>query len=330
MKAPLPPAIVLAAGIGRRLAPLTRTRAKPAVPVAGTPLILRVLAWLGREGVRDVVLNLHHRPETITRVVGHGARAGVTVRYSWEPDILGSAGGPRQALSLLGPRFFIVNGDTLVDLSLDALRDTHERTGAAVTLAVRPNPTPERYGGVIVDEPDRVHSFTRPGHATAALFVGVQMADAAVFANLPARRPASSVGGVYDALIADQPGAVRVHRVTTPFLDVGTPGDYLNACLALAEVEALDPLPAGDGSIIHPSASLTRTAVWDRVVVEERCRVHDCVLGDDVRLPAGSRLERQVVVRADGAAPTAGQRRLGDLLVSPIWPEQSGNRTTPA
>ena len=63
MRDPLPPAIVLAAGLGSRLAPLTRTRAKPAVPVAGTPLILRVLAWLGREGVRDVVLTLHHRPE---------------------------------------------------------------------------------------------------------------------------------------------------------------------------------------------------------------------------------------------------------------------------
>ncbi len=144
MRDPLPPAIVLAAGLGRRLAPLTRTRAKPAVPVAGTPLILRVLAWLGREGVRDVVLNLHHRPESITRIVGHGARAGVAVRYSWEPDILGSAGGPRQALPLLGPCFFIVNGDTLVALSLEALRDTHERTGAAVTLAVGSNPAPDR------------------------------------------------------------------------------------------------------------------------------------------------------------------------------------------
>ncbi len=321
MRNPLPPAIVLTAGLGTRLAPLTRTRAKPAVPVAGTPLILRVLAWLGREGVRDVVLNLHHRPESITRVVGHGARAGVAVRYSWEPDILGSAGGPRQALPLLGPRFFIVNGDTLVDLSLDALRAAHERTGAAVTLAVGPNPAPDRYGSVLVDELDRVRAFTGTGHATAAHFVGVQIADASVFAGLPAGRAAASIGGIYDTLIANRPGAVRVHSVATPFLDVGTPGDYLAACLALAEVEARGQLPPGEGSTVHPSASLTRTAVWDRVVVEERCRLHDCILGDGVRLPPGSRLERQVVVAAGGAAPTAGQRRLGDLLVSPIWPD---------
>ena len=130
----LPPALVLAAGLGTRLRPLTNVRAKPAVPVAGRPLVVRILEWLAEQGVEDVVVNLHHRPETVTRVVGHGRGAGVRVRYSWEPIILGSAGGPRQALPLLGRRFFIVNGDTLTTLSLRALADAHERTGSAVTL----------------------------------------------------------------------------------------------------------------------------------------------------------------------------------------------------
>ena len=75
------PALVLTAGLGTRLLPLSEVRAKPALPVAGQPLISRILGWLHRAGVRRVVLNLHHRPETITRIVGDGSRLGLSVRY---------------------------------------------------------------------------------------------------------------------------------------------------------------------------------------------------------------------------------------------------------
>src|SRR4051812_32950178 len=103
--------------------PLSDVRAKAAVPVAGEPLVRRSLAWLQSQGVRDVVLNLHHRPETITTIVGDGSDLGVRVRYSWEqPRVLGSAGGPRQALPLIdgsaADPLLIVNGDTLTDVDL--------------------------------------------------------------------------------------------------------------------------------------------------------------------------------------------------------------------
>ena len=89
MRSPtLPPAIVLTAGLGTRLSPLTLVRAKPAVPVAGIPLVLRLLRWLADQGVQSVVLNLHHLPDTITRVVGQGDGTALQVRYSWEQTIL--------------------------------------------------------------------------------------------------------------------------------------------------------------------------------------------------------------------------------------------------
>ena len=88
------PALVLTAGFGTRLDPLTRLRAKPAVPLAGTTLIDRILAWLHHEGVRDVVLNLHSQPESLAGILGDGAHLGLRVRYSWEQPLLGSAGGP--------------------------------------------------------------------------------------------------------------------------------------------------------------------------------------------------------------------------------------------
>ena len=118
MTATLPAALVLAAGLGTRLRPLTFCRAKAAVPVAGVPLIRRHLARLAILGVRDVVVNLHHRPDTIAAVVGDGAALGTRVRYSWERVLLGSAGGPRRALPLLDDRFFLINSDTLCDVDL--------------------------------------------------------------------------------------------------------------------------------------------------------------------------------------------------------------------
>src|SRR5688500_5937251 len=112
---PLRRALVLTAGLGTRLQPLTLVRAKPAIPVAGEPLVRRLVRWLAAHGVTDVVLNLHHLPATLTAVVGDGSDLGSLVRYSWEqPQVLGSAGGPRQALPILGAdAFLIANGDTL-------------------------------------------------------------------------------------------------------------------------------------------------------------------------------------------------------------------------
>src|SRR5436190_13329953 len=94
-------ALVLAAGLGSRLRPLTQARAKAAAPVDGEPLARRAIRWLVGHGVRDLVVNLHHKPESIAAAVGDGSDLGALVRYSWESPILGSAGGPRHALPLL-------------------------------------------------------------------------------------------------------------------------------------------------------------------------------------------------------------------------------------
>src|SRR5207244_3507808 len=115
-------------GLGTRLRPLTEVCAKAAIPVAGEPSIRRIVVWLAGHGVDDVVLNLHHRPETIAAVAGDGGDLGVRVRYSWEqPVVLGAAGGPRQALAIVGADvFFLINGDTLTDLDLGAFCQAHQ------------------------------------------------------------------------------------------------------------------------------------------------------------------------------------------------------------
>ena len=223
-------ALVLAAGLGTRLRPLTDACAKPAIPVAGEPLIRRIVRWLAAHDVNDLVINLHYLPHTVTAVVGDGSDLSVRVRYSWEqPQILGSAGGPRLALDIIGDEtFLIVNGDTLTDLDVRRLVDNHRRSGAIVTLALVKNQEPEKYGGVIMTDDGTVTGFAARGPAATGSyhFIGVQVAQAEAFRQLPAGQPAQSIGGVYDALIAAQPGSIRGYVSNAAFWDIGTLEDY--------------------------------------------------------------------------------------------------------
>jgi len=318
----MPPALILAAGLGTRLRPLTFCRAKPAVPVAGVPLIVRHLKGLADQDVSDVVVNLHHRPETIAAVVGDGAASGCRVRYSWEPVLLGSAGGPRHALSLLGDRFFLLNGDTLCDVNLGQLLDTHLSSGALVTLAVTPNLATKRYGGVLVDPDGWVTRFVPSSDNQRGLhFVGVQLVEASVFKPLTDGTPTASVGGIYDKLLT-RPGQVAVHRVDKRFLDIGTPADYLATHRSISAAPTSKEFSSGHRCLVHPSARLDGSVLWNDVTVGAHCRVTNCVLADGVRLPDGTNLDRHTVVQmpAEAQAETTmfGVRQLGDLLIAQI------------
>jgi NDP-sugar pyrophosphorylase family protein len=313
-----PPALILAAGLGTRLHPLTLVRAKPAVPVNGQPLVRRILSWLASHGVRDTVINLHHRPESIAAVVGDGADLGVRVRYSWEQPVLGSAGGPRRALPLLtdggAGRFLLVNGDTLSTVAIDALLDRHERSGATVTLALIPNPNPDKYGGVRLSDRGYVTGFTTRGTPGPSFhFIGVQVAEGRTFAPLVDGVPAESVNMLYPRLIADDAESVAGFVSDAAFNDIGTPRDYLDTSLALASIEG--PRLTGERVTAARSAEIIRTALWDDVTVSADVRLTDCIVCDGVRLAGGSAYERCAITLAGGASPLAGDRIEGDLLI---------------
>ena len=278
------PALILSAGVGSRLDPLTRLVAKPVVPLAGRTLIERVIGWLTGAGVTDVVINLHHRPESIAAIVGDGSALGVRVRYSWEPAILGSAGGPRHALPLLDAEtFLIVNGDTLVDFALKAMIAQHETCGADVTVAVIPNPRPDHYHGMELDADDRVTGFVLRSEGRPSWhFVGVQVVHARVFASLPDNVAAETVTGVYRELVRTQPGALQAFRANTTFLDVGTPRDYHDAALRLAYPA---PNVIESGATLAPSARLTRTVVWPGAAVGAGADLEGCIVTSHVHVP---------------------------------------------
>ena len=320
------PALVLTAGLATRLRPLSDVRAKAALPVAGEPIISRILRWLRDAGVRRVVLNLHHRPETITRIVGDGADWNLAVRYSWEVPVLGSAGGPRRALPLLdAERFLIVNGDTLTDCDLRAVAERHVDTGALATIALVQKAV-DRYA--LVDEAGIVQGFadekaaglkpraTGSGRRHVARtfrsadlpwhFIGVQAVEARAFAGVPENQPFETVKQLYPALIAQQSGSIRAFQSAAEFLDVGTIADYFDTVDVVAAREGRS-VDRGSNTAVDPRAVVEHSILWDRVRVEPGAQLIDCVVADDVVVPAGARYARCAIV----ADP-------GGLIVSPF------------
>ena len=242
-----PDALLLTAGVGSRLHPLTLVRAKPAVPLAGVPLITRILRACAAAGLSRVVLNLHHRPETIARVAGDGGDLGLTLRYSWEQPVLGSAGGPRHALPLLdGDPYLLLNGDTLATVDLRALWAHHHAHDALVTMALIPNPEPARFGGVLVDADGWITGFCRRGDPRPNYhFFSAQVVARSVFAGLPDGVPAESVLSVYPRIIAETPRRLRAFICDAPFIEVGTPADYRRVHERLAAEDGVSPWTSG-------------------------------------------------------------------------------------
>jgi NDP-sugar pyrophosphorylase family protein len=368
-----PRALVLTAGLGTRLRPLTYLRAKAAVPVNGETLARRAVRWLASQGITDLVLNLHHHPESITASVGDGFDLGARVRYSWEQPLLGSAGGPRHALPLLidrterdaasqapnpepristfesrgpspdspaytaerlrrglavartdgtasggGRTFVIINGDTITDVDLTAMARRHVASGALVTMALIPNPQPEKYGGVVVSDSEIVTGFTRAGATRENYhFIGVQFAEARTFADLADGVPAESVNALYPRLMASEPGSIAAFISSASFQDIGTPADYLRTSVQLAQEEG-DRLAAGRNVQVAASATVRGTAVWDDVVIGAHATLIDCIVGDGARIPDRAKYERCAIVPAGERSPVAGERIDGGLLVAAL------------
>jgi len=202
-------AMVLAAGFGTRLAPLTHTTPKPLLPVAGRPFLEHILGMLRQGGVREVVINLHHLGDRIEAHVGDGARFGLAVRYSREATILDTGGGIKHAEPLLGGEpFFVVNGDSLLEVSLHELADFHQRRGGIATMALRADPDAARYGLVEIDADARVRRIVGlpAGPPAAALhgfmFPGLHVLDPAVFAHMAPGGVFSITRITYPAMIA--------------------------------------------------------------------------------------------------------------------------------
>lgn len=180
-------AMILAAGFGTRLRPLTDTRPKPLVDVAGHPMIAYPLALLREAGITEVVVNLHHLGGRVREALGDGSAFGVSITYSEEDPILDTGGGIKKVESFLrGGTFVVLNSDSIMDLHLPSVIDWHRRHGALATMVLRPDPETARYGAIEVDANCRIRRFLgRPERVdeplTPYMFAGVHVFEPELF-----------------------------------------------------------------------------------------------------------------------------------------------------
>lgn len=284
-------AMILAAGLGTRLRPLTDQIPKPLAPVVDKPNIVRTIEHLASCGITEIAINLHHLPEAIRAALGDGSHLGVSIAYSHEPKILGTGGGIKQALPLLGDgTFVVVNGDALFAPDLDAALAAHRRRGALATLVLRRDPQAEEFGAVGLDDGDRIRRLVWAGDPTTGhrqfMFTGVHVLEPEIAPRLP--DDGCIVRQTYAPLVEHERAPIYGVVDESYFCDLGTPQRYLEANLALVTGrERLTGLvPPAEGVYLGTDVDLG-----------EGCRVGPAaVIGDRAQLAPGISVERAVVL----------------------------------
>ncbi len=222
-------AIILAAGLGTRLRPLTHSIPKPALPVGGVPILFFHLALLHQVGIRDIVINLHHRPQKIKDLLHQSKKWGLEIRYSFEPKILGTAGGIAQALAMMkNETTFVLNGDVLCDMDLAAMFRLHQRTRAKATLAAIDRRAAAIKSFIESDSQGRIwriagepSSVSSPKKLQKSIFSGVHILEPELFRNYPSHSFGCVVRQIYHPALV-QGERLQAYSHPGSWWDLGT------------------------------------------------------------------------------------------------------------
>jgi NDP-sugar pyrophosphorylase family protein len=280
--------------------------------------------------VREVVVNLHHLPETVVGALRQARGFGLKVHCSLEQRILGTGGGPRAVRDFFGREpFLLVNGDVLFAFDLRALVRRHRESGACATLALRPNRDPVAYSPLLTDRRGRILSIAgrpQPAAGTVSMFAGVHVMDPALLERLP-EGPSDSVRDLYVPLLGAGAHLLGV-RTRGAWYDLGRPSLYLSA--------QIRRLPGGR-SLVDPGARVSRGArivrsvvgrrarllpgarvegsvVWEGAEVEAGAWVQGAILASGAIVREGERARRVIVLPAAALGPDAGGvARRGDM-----------------
>lgn len=319
-------AMVLSAGYGTRLWPLTEDRTKPAIPILGKPLVGYVAEYLAQYGVDQIIVNLHHRPDSVCRALGDGSQFGVKLQYVEEPVILGTSGALDNAREFLDEQTFIViNGKIITDIDLNAAIATHRRMKAIATLVLQPNERRERFSVVETSNGliTRFGGMPQKGESGSPLmFTGIQILEREIFSYIPRGVFSHSVSDVYPQAIA-QGERVAAHIGAGKWRELSTLQRYLDISLEMLH-ERGEVISIGAGCTISNGAEVTQSILWDKVNIAENATIRRAVLADGVSIKAGEHLENAIVVQrslVEGkTAPDKAQKGIfqGENFVVPL------------
>jgi NDP-sugar pyrophosphorylase family protein len=318
--------MIMAAGLGTRLYPLTGRTAKPMVPILNRPVMEHMLHLLRRHGLREIAANLHYHPDKIRTYFGDGADFGVELRYNFEKELLGTAGGVGAFREFLGDgTFVVVSGDGLTDIDLTAFVAAHRSSGGVCTMAVKQVDDPSLYG-VVVHEQGRVTGFQEKPPADEALSdlcnCGIYAFEPGIFDFLPEGALVDWAKDVFPALLA---GDVPFHvwPLETYWNDVGNIEQYrlsnFDALLGRVKLdvpgrEIAPRVWVGEGTQVEPGARLEPPLLLGAgcLVEAEAELIGPLIVGDGCVIERGAVLEG--VINWDGVKAGRGSRLAGSIL----------------
>jgi mannose-1-phosphate guanylyltransferase len=297
-------AVILVGGEGTRLRPLTLVTPKQMLPIAGRPMIERVVEHLAEHGITEVVLSLGYRPDAFLAAYPDGHCRGVKLRYAVEPEPLDTAGAVAFAAHEVGidETFVVVNGDVLTGLDVTALIDFHRSRGGVGAIALTPVEDPSVYGVVPTHPDGQVIAFIEkpPRHEapTNLINAGTYVLEPSILDLIPSGRRVSIEREVFPALVAA--GGLYAMASAADWIDAGVPATYLAANLA----RAVDSI--GVGGSIHELAQISGSVLGDRVAVGAGARVEGSLLLDGVSVANGAVVQGSIV----GPGASIGERAM--------------------
>ncbi len=327
--------MVLAAGLGTRLRPITYAMPKPMVPVANRPVMEHIARLLARHGFGEAIANLHWFPDLIESHFGDGGRCGIELSYSREQQLLGTSGGVRNAAEFLGDSFLVISGDALTDIDLGAMREFHESHGGIATLATKRVADTSQFGVAITGADGRIQGFQEKPEPAEALSdlanCGIYMFRSEIFDFFPGAGTSKAAGpgdppGFADWAMDVFPRLLEgdvpfySHEIEAYWDDIGNLEELraatLDALNGELEVEREGELvdgfrsgePGGDeGELKGPVLLGTGCEIGDDVRIDG-----PSVIGDGARVGAGSRLKE--VIALPGAEIPAGSVLIGAVV----------------
>ena len=312
-------AMVMAAGLGTRLRPLTEFLPKPMVPIANRPVLHHLLNLLTQHDIREVGINLHAFPEMITAYFGDGSELGLSIRWSEEPELLGTAGGTKKLEEFWGGEAILVtSGDGLHDIDVTALLGHHQRTGALATLALKPVDDPSAYGVAILDRETKVLGFQekpRPDEAKSDLAnCGVYVIEPELLARIPEGAFCDFGEDIWPSLVnAGEP--VYGYTTMAYWNDVGSLDELRNSILDAVRGHVRIQMP---GEEVMPG-------VW----AEPGCFIHGSAtvegpvaFGPNVRIERGARIRGPAAIGADCRVGEGAAIRSAALLPGSMVPDE--------
>jgi mannose-1-phosphate guanylyltransferase len=293
-------AVILVGGEGTRLRPLTLDRPKAMLPIAGRPFLAHMLDRLAAAGVQRVIFSCGYLPDPI--VAGFGDRyAGMALEYAVEPEPMDTAGAIRFAIEgrLDGGPFFALNGDVLMEASLDELMAFHLDHGGRATLTLTEVPDPSRYGLVLSDDEGIVSAFVEkpePGAAVAVdppywINAGAYVLDDSFAEMVPFMARVNIEREVFPKLVGN---GLYAWRCSGYWNDIGTPESYLAANMHLSAGASV----LGEGATVHEGATVERSVLHEGAEIGAGALVADSVIGRNAKVGARARVTGRSVVAA--------------------------------